>query len=111
MSSSKYNLESFPLDLLSLILTYLPDLESLDNAIRASPTAFRTFNNSHFSVQIFEGVLSAGITHKYSYALIKIIILIRTHLLPMHSSKLHNLTTFKYLIVHETTLYRYKPLH
>lgn len=109
MASSKCYIESLPVELLSPILTYLPDLESLDNVLRASPAAFRVFDNADFSATIFETVLSPGTTHKYSCALIRIITLIRADLLPLYPSKVYDSNTFKNLIVHETTPSRYKP--
>ncbi|KUJ15984.1 uncharacterized protein LY89DRAFT_100766 [Mollisia scopiformis] len=93
-----------PPELLIPILTHLPDLESLDSFLRASPAAYRVFDTQ--SMQIFTTVLSSGSTHTYTCALIRIIALIRANALP---STVHDLITLKDLIRHETSPHRWTP--
>lgn len=74
-------LETVPSEVLLNIVTRLPDLVSLDSLIRASPAAFRLFND--FAVEITECVLAAGFTHGYIRLIIRIIALIRSSILPI----------------------------
>ncbi|CZR65893.1 uncharacterized protein PAC_15793 [Phialocephala subalpina] len=97
-------LESLSPELLLPILTYLPDLDSLDSLLRASPAAYRVFDTQ--SATIFKTVLSSGSTHIYTCALIRIIALIRANALP---PTVYNLIDFKDLVRHETSPHRWRP--
>ncbi|KAE9377719.1 hypothetical protein N431DRAFT_164954 [Stipitochalara longipes BDJ] len=97
-------LESLSPELLIPILTRLPDLESLDSLLRASPAAYHVFDTH--AATVFEEVLSSGSTHTYTCALIRIIALIRAEALP---PTVHDLASFKDLVRHETSPHRWKP--
>lgn len=104
MSDPRSYLESLPPEIFLPILNYLPDLESLDSLLRASPTAYRIFDDK--GAAVFKAVLSSGNTHTYTYALIRIIALIRADALP---PTVKDLTTFKDLVMHETSSHRWEP--
>ncbi|KAH6711537.1 hypothetical protein BKA61DRAFT_676733 [Leptodontidium sp. MPI-SDFR-AT-0119] len=98
-------LENLAPELLIPILISLPDLKSLDNLLQASPAAFRLFNLR--GVEIFEAILSSDVTRPHIYrALISITVLLRATTLPLY---VYDLATFKDLVRHETTAYRYEP--
>lgn len=97
--------ESLAPELLFPIMTHLPDLESLHDLLRASPAAFRLFGLR--GIEIFETILSFDSNiHEYTRALIRIVALLRSTALP---SYVHDLISFKDLVRHETTSYRYNP--
>jgi hypothetical protein len=97
-------IESLPPELLLPILIALPDLESLDSLLRASPAAFRIFDS--FGAIVFETILSSGSNYTYTCALIRITTLIRTNaLLPA----VYDLERFKRLVRHETSPHRWDP--
>jgi len=98
-------LEYLALELLLHVLKALPDLGSLDSFLRASPAAFRLFDLC--GSEILEAVLSFGVTHEYTCALIRIVALLRSSLLPR---QVYNRVTFQDLLLHESTSFRYhKP--
>jgi len=90
-------------ELVLIILHQLPDLESLNCLLQASPTAYRLFNDV-CGPRIFEAVLSSGLTHDYTCALIRITISIRCGILP---PTVHNLQDLKDLIRLAATEIRY----
>ncbi|KAI9729523.1 MAG: hypothetical protein M1818_008496 [Claussenomyces sp. TS43310] len=96
--------ETLSPELLIGIATRLPDLESLDNLLRASPAAFRLFDT--YGLEIFEAVLSSGLTHEFTCTIIRIVALVRSSALP---PQVHDLWSFRSFIRHETTVYRYDP--
>jgi len=102
--SLQCHLESLAPELLFPILTQLPDLESLDSLLRASPAAFRVFNSR--AIAIFEAIFSSGVTHEYTCALIRIIAKIRSKRLP---HQVYDWDSFTNLVRHETTPHRYDP--
>ena len=104
MTSPHGYFESLSPELLLPILSHLPDLDSLDSLLRASPAACRVFDTQ--SATIFKTVLSSGNTHTYTCALIRIIALIRANALP---PTVHNLKDFKDLIRHETSPHHWEP--
>lgn len=104
MENSRCYIESLPSELLLPVLTYLPDLESLDNFLIVSPAAYRAFETR--GLLVFKTVLSSGGTHTYSCALICIIALIRAGSLP---ATVHDLESLRTFVVHETTPHRWNP--
>jgi hypothetical protein len=97
-------IENLSPELLLPILISLPDLESLDSLLRASPAAFRIFDS--FGATVFEKVLSSGSNLTYTCSLIRITALIRTNALP---TDVYNLERFKRLVRHETSPHRWDP--
>lgn len=91
-------------ELLLHILTHLPDLESLDNLLRASPAASRLFDV--YGVEIFEGVLSSSVPYGHTCALIRIVALVRSSSLPPLAC---DLISFRNFVRHESTSHRYNP--
>jgi len=107
LKEPKSYLETLPPELLSPILAYLLDLESLDNYLRASPAAFRVFNDKNISAKTFEAILENGVTHRFSSALIRIIALTRAGSLP---SIVRTYRGFENFVVDEATPYPNKKL-
>lgn len=97
-------LQRLPTELIFPILTYLPDLESLDSLVRASPVVFRLFE-AH-GAEIFETVLSSGAIHEHACGLIRIAALVRSLSIP---SQAYDLLTFCNFVRHESTSHRYQP--
>lgn len=75
--------ESLPLETLLQILSQLPDIESLDSVIRASPYAWRLFEK--FGVGITENVLNSHHTHSTTRGMIRTISYIRQNKFPITS--------------------------
>jgi len=94
-----WNIESLAPELLLNIVTRLPDLLSLDLLIRASPSAFRLFDQC--AVEITEAILSNGVTHPHIQVIIRINALIRSSTLPIK-----NLNEFLFNVTHHTMLFR-----
>lgn len=95
-------LESLAPELLVNILANLPNLASLDNVIRASPAAYRLFDLR--SRELFDAVLSSGMTHKYTCALTRIVTVLRCNALPSYAA---NLDDFQTLVRRETSILSY----
>lgn len=92
--------ERFPPELLLNVLTRLPDLVALDCLIRASPTAYRVFDE--YAVQITEAVLSSPrLTFRHTAIIICIVALIRSSTLPIK-----NLEDFRRYVTHEAMYQR-----
>lgn len=79
------SLDRLPGELVLAILTELPDLASLDSAIRASPLCYRIFDS--YAVEIFEAVLGCGgqrlrgyTTSGYTCGHVRIVICIIAHI-------------------------------
>lgn len=89
------HLELLSPELLSPILCHLPDLESLDSLLRASPASCRLFDVQGSAV--LKAVLNSGSTHTYTCSLVRIIALIRANALPPT------------MVRHETSPHRWKP--
>ena len=104
MSKSKSHFEDLAPELLAQVLSSLSDLEPLYCLLQASPAAYRLFTDQSSSKSIVETILSSGNTHTYTIALIRITLLIRSNTLP---SSVHNHTTFKDLLRHETSPHRW----
>jgi len=102
--SLQCHLESLAPELLFPILAHLPDLESLDSLLRASPAAFQVFNSR--AIAIVEAIFSSGVTHEYTCALIRIVAKIRSKRLPHQA---HDWISLTNLVRHETTPHRYDP--
>lgn len=99
------NIEHLAPEILFQVLMQIHDLESLDNLLRVSPAASRLFDLR--GVEIFESVLSSDPNiHKYTRALIRIIVLLRATALPLYVC---DLTSFKYMLTQDTTAHRYEP--
>ena len=77
------NLEYLAPEILLKIIIQLPDLASLDSAVRASPIIFRVFDK--YAVEIIEAVLSSGHTDGHIRVTIRVIALIRSSTLPTAS--------------------------
>ena len=92
-------LEYLATEILLKIMIQLPDLASLDSAIRASPMMFRVFDE--YAVEIMEAVLSSGHTHGHIRVIIRVIALIRSSTLPIAS-----LAEFKKRVTLEAMQYR-----
>lgn len=78
-------LESLPYELLLQVLTNIPDLGALDSFLRASPAAYRLFNNDKYAVEIFESILAAGCLCDHTQTLIRQIALLRSGARPFPS--------------------------
>jgi hypothetical protein len=76
-------LENLAPEILLKVAIQLPDLASLDSALRASPMMFRVFDE--YAVEIIEAVLSSGHTHGHIRVIIRVIALIRSSTLPIAS--------------------------
>lgn len=74
------NLDSLSSELLMLVVKQLPDLRSLYNLIRASPSAYRLFGV--YAAEIFETVLQSGADHEYTCNAIRIVALLRSDAVP-----------------------------
>lgn len=96
--------QQLPPEVLLPIFAYLPDLDSLDSLLQASPAAFRVFDVH--SAEIFEAVLSSGAIHEFTCALIRITALIRSSSLPPEA---HDWQTCSDFVRHETTQFRWYP--
>ncbi|KAH8674194.1 hypothetical protein BX600DRAFT_536868 [Xylariales sp. PMI_506] len=96
-------LEGLPAELLAEIMVQLPDLVSLANLIEASPSAYRLFNVR--ASQVFDAVLSSGLTHRFTCGLIRIATVLRSNALPAH---VQNLGVFESLLRRETSLVNYE---
>lgn len=71
------SLERLPYELLLHVLSNLPDLTTLDCLLRASPTAYRLFDNGACAVEIFECILSDGCLCDHVQVLMRQIALLR----------------------------------
>ncbi|GAM89075.1 hypothetical protein ANO11243_071100 [Dothideomycetidae sp. 11243] len=83
MSSTPISFESFPLEILHMVLMEMPDMESLDNLVRASPSAYWLF--PRHGVEIIERVVDSGYVYRDSQILIRTIAYIRTGDFPFTS--------------------------
>lgn len=86
------NFESLAPEILLMIVNQLPDLVTLDSLIKASPYAFRVFDDDH-AVKIVESVLDAGFTHYHIRGIIGVISRIRSSEL-----QIADLDAFRYLL-------------
>lgn len=93
--------ESLAAELLLDIITRLPDLVTLNSFVRASPAAFRLFED--FGVEITEAILGSGFTCHHIQVIIRVVSLIRSCVLPVTS-----LADFKHYITDEAMYYREK---
>lgn len=99
--------ESLAPELVLAVVTRLPDLESLDKLLRASPVASRLFDN--YGVEIMEALPSKNshsLTHKFTRSLICIVALLRYGALP---PQVHDMDSFQRLVRFETMNTRYRP--
>ena len=94
--------QRLPPEIVLPIVKQLPDLDSLKNLLRASPTAYRLFDT--YGYEIFERVLSSGAIHGYTCGLIRVAVLLRLASLPDHA---RHLDGFRSLVRHESTSHRY----
>ncbi|OAA72566.1 F-box domain, cyclin-like protein [Cordyceps fumosorosea ARSEF 2679] len=69
--------EELPYELLLQILSYLPDLTTLDSLLRASPVAYRLFDDGANAVDVFESVLSDGCVCDHVQVLMRQVALLR----------------------------------
>lgn len=75
--------ESLPAEVILQILPHLPDLESLNSIIRASPSAWRIFDT--YAAEIAEQVLDAKYTHQYTRIAIRSISYVRQDCFPINT--------------------------
>ncbi|TQV98931.1 hypothetical protein V2A60_007372 [Cordyceps javanica] len=71
-------LENLPYELLLHVLSNVPDLTTLDCLLRASPAAYRLFDNGTSAVEIFECVLSDGCVCDHVQVLMRQVALLRS---------------------------------
>lgn len=103
--------ESLSSELHIAIIKQLPELISLDSLLRASPSAFRLFNN--YGTEIMDIITSSNQIHGHVRAMIRLSGLIRTSTLPMNNlQEFRNRTTFSAMEERICSLKRnLSPLH
>ncbi|KAG6009921.1 hypothetical protein E4U21_000692 [Claviceps maximensis] len=94
-------LEYLPNELYLEILFGISDIASLDSVLRASPKAYRLFDNH--SVAITDAVLDSGYTCGHIRVVFRIIALLRSGTLPIKS-----LEHFQERVLDESMQYRYR---
>ncbi|KAK2616720.1 hypothetical protein QQS21_000332 [Conoideocrella luteorostrata] len=94
-------LECLPAEIYLQIFVLVPDLVSLDSLLRASPVAYRVFDNH--AVEITDAVLDSGYTFGHTRVLFRIIALIRSGTLPISS-----LWDFRHRVLKPSMVYRWR---
>lgn len=117
MSNIMAPLDLLPGEILLTILTQLPDLASLDSAMRASPLFYCLFDT--YPVKVFEAVLNCGgmrlssyTTTGYTCSHIRVMICTIAHIRSSTFSKhIHNLHELEQRVFGEAMCHRTRPSH
>lgn len=96
--------ETLPVEISLSILKELPDLSSLHCLLNASPAATRVFETH--GAEIIEAHLTSGTIHKFTCAIIRIAVHLRSGIVP---PGLSGWDSFLDLYAYETTEFRHKP--